>query len=291
MSKRGWYSREEVNRISQDWISMNCKNITNREKELLRIVWERKMVRRDHLEVIHPLYRNVGDRRTSVLNRSITKLFRKMCLDKAHEEAEFMKGNTPAVVAIDKAGAFLLGKKFRRRIKQNKRLINGETFVFRSLPTNYRHIHGVNELEVKTIELCQNKGFSLIRWDLEQENAQKLSFSEKFTIIPDIFTIIKADNKPFLAFIEYDTGSEDNRYKDKFPTLREKLEKYQQYMRSGVWKKQWWATKIKTGFPILLFVTEDERRIDYINKKGKSLGIRVVAMHTNEYTEKMGSLI
>lgn len=291
MNRTGWYEREEINKITEDWVKLNCKNVTKREKELLKILNRRKLIRRDHLEIIHPSYRNAGKQRTNILNRSIRKLFDKMCIDKVHEEKELMKGNTPAIISLDKAGAFLIGTKFRRRIRHNKRMVGNQTYVFRKLPANYLHVHGVNELEVKTIQLCENNDFDLIRWDLEQENAQKMHFEENYTLIPDIFTIIKSKNKLLLAFIEYDTGTEDDGRKDKFPTIRSKLKKYKLYSNSGLWKKRDWAMKINTEFPILLFVTEDKKRINYINEKGNSMGLRVIAMHSSEYVEKMGNLL
>jgi Replication-relaxation len=292
--RKGWYERQEVNRLSHDWVKMNCKNITKREKELLKIVHERKLVRRDHLEIIHPSYRKAGKNKTSILNRSIKKLFEKMCLDKVHEEPEFMTGNNPAIIAIDRAGAMILDVPFKRRIKQAHRFIGTDKYVFRELPSNYPHIHGVNKIETITIQLAEKMNFTIVRWDLEHKNAKLVQFNEKFTIIPDIFTIFRLNfkqNKPFLAFIEYDTGSEDNRYKDKFPTLRDKMEKYQKYKLSGAWKNEWWSKKIKTGFPLLLFVTEDEKRVDYLNKKGKEIGLRVLAMHIEDYEKNMATLL
>lgn len=292
--KRGWYERENINRITHDWVSSHCKNLTRREKELLKIVNDRKLVRRDHLEIIHRGYRNAGDSRTSVLNRSIKKLFDKMCLDKVHEESEFMKGNNPSIVALDRAGAMVLNTPFKRRIKQKSRLIGTEKYVFRELPSNYKHIHGVNELEVKTIILSENMNFDVVRWDLEHKNAKIVQYNEKFTIIPDIFTIFRLNfnnNKPFLAFIEYDTGYEDHRYKDSFPTIRDKLEKYQKYKLSGSWKNEWWCKKIKTGFPLLIFVTEDEKRVRYTNEKGKALGLRVLAIHSERYEKELEGLL
>ena len=289
--RKGWFERNEVAKINHDWVKMHCKNITNREKELLRIVQERKLVRREHLEVIHPEYRNAGQRRTSILNRSIKKLFEKMCLDKAHEEAEFMSGNLPAVLALDRAGAIVLGldKKFRRRIKHTSKMIGNKRYVFRQLPNNYPHIHGVNELEVETILLSEEMDFKISKWNLEEKNAKIVMYNERFTIIPDVFMMLRVGNKPFTAFIEYDTGMEDHRHKDKYPTIRDKLEKYQKYKISGAWRSEKWAKH--SGFPMLLYVTEDKGRIAFVNDKGRLLGLRVVAMHKSEYRDKLKALL
>lgn len=288
MSKKRWYEREEIVKINHDWVRLNCKNITNREKELLRIVNERKLVRRDHLEIIHEGYRNAGSMRTNILNRSIKKLFEKMCLDKVHEEPEFMKGNLPAVLALDRAGAIIIGEKFRKRIKHTPKLVNNKKYFIRELPNNYPHIHGVNSLECETILLSEELGFNIIMWNLEQDNAKNVMYNEEFRIIPDVLMLLRIGNKPFLSYIEYDTGMEDNRHKDKFPTIREKLERYRMFKLSSAWKDEKWS---KLGFPLLLFVTEDMGRIAFVNDKARLLGLKTIVMHTSEYRDKLRVLI
>lgn len=292
MGKKGWYEREEVPSINHDWVQLHCKNITNREMDLLRIVNERKLVRRDHLEIIHEEYRKAGDTRTSILNRSISKLFQKLCLDKVHEEAEYRSGNLPAVVALDRAGALILGldKKFKRRIKHDElRIINTKKHIFRELPSNYPHIHGVNQLEVDTILLCEELGIDIVRWDLEEKNTRLFMYNERYILIPDVFLLLRVNNKPFIAYIEYDTGKEDFRYKDKYPTLREKLEKYQKYKLSRTWKNEKWAEI--SPFPLLIFVAEDKKRIPYVNDKGKLLGLKVLAIHSSEFQDNLKTLL
>lgn len=53
---------------------------------------------------------------------------------------------------------------------------------------------------------------------------------------------------------------------------------------SQVWKNEWWFKKIKTDFPTLLFITEDEKRIDYINKISKEFNIIVIVELSQNYT-------
>lgn len=292
MIKKGWYERLEVPTINNDWVQLNCKNITNREMNLLKIINERKLVRRDHLEIICEEYRNAGEKRTSVLNRSIRKLFDKMCIDKVHEEAKYRNGNFPAIVALDRAGAIVLGlnKQFKRRIKHDEmRIIDTKKYIFRSLPSNYLHIHGINELECQTILLGEELGFNVFKWDLEEKNTRLFMYNERIILIPDIFMILRVNNKAFLAYIEYDTGKEDYRHKDKFPTLREKLEKYQKYKLSGTWKNEKWAEF--SPFPLILFVTEDKSRISYVNEKGKKLGLKILAFHSDEYKDNLRTLL
>src|SRR5690606_31610942 len=142
---------------------MNCK-ITNREMELLEIIRDRKLVRRDMLEIISPSYRNIGSSRTRIMNRSIKKLFKNMCIDKAHENQLLGEGNTPAIVSLDKAGSMLLGMKHKPRIRRDKKIVNGRSYFVRKLPINYRHINGVNRLEVETILTLDELGGEITQW-------------------------------------------------------------------------------------------------------------------------------
>jgi hypothetical protein len=287
--RSGWYERIEYPRINEDWVKLHCKNITRRERELLRIINYRKLVRRDHLEILSPDYRTIS-MRTNVLNRSIKKLFEKSCIDKVHEEPEFMTGNLPAIVAVDRAGAIILGTNFKQRIKHIKRIINNETKIFREIPPNYPHLHGINKLEVDTTLWALERGYKF-KWYLEQNNKKTFSYNgEDIGLIPDVFLILNTNPRIFLFFLEYDTGTEDNRRAKTFPTLLEKMEKYQKYKAIGAWKDEWWAKKINAGFPLVLFITDDDRRIDFIKERGSKIGLHVDAVYSSNYIKKLDSL-
>ena len=248
------------------------------------------MVRRDHLEFLHEGYRDIP-RRTNVLNRSIKKLFEKMCLDKAHEESEYLKGNKPCILSVDRAGCILLDKPYRKRFETEKRFLKGKEYVFRKIPSHYNHIHGVNKLEIETLEFCVDNNFKKVIWQLEEDNIKSFEFNkEKIIVKPDVFVILNV-GKPLVYFIEYDTGSENRGYVNSFPTILEKLEKYQRYKMIGDWQNEWWAKKINTNFPLILFVTEDNKRIDYIIQKGKAMGLKVDCILSNEYKEKIKNLL
>jgi hypothetical protein len=292
--RKGWYDRLEVPRVNLDWVKMNCKFITPREIDLLKAIHYRRLVRRDHLEVIVEGYRNIPNR-TTVINRSIGKLFDKMCLDKVHEmkEEDNIRKNSPAIVCIDKAGAILLNVPYKQRIQREKKVFNDKEYLFRIVPSNYHHYHGINQLEVDTIELCLSNNFKLITWDLDNLARSVKIFTynkEKIILKPDIFTIIKNDSRPFMMFIEYDTGTENRGYNKHFPTLSEKLDKYRKYMLlEEIWKSEWWYKNV--NFPLLLFVTEDEKRIPFIKEEGEKLGMYIDAILPSQYKEKVGSLI
>lgn len=234
------------------------------------------MVSRDLLEVMLPSYRNISNS-TRVINRSIKKLFTNMFLDKVHEKQQLGKGNSPCIVSLDRAGAVLLGVPFRRRIIHNRKIIHGEEYIFRSLPSNYRHIHGVNRCEIDTILICEEVGGEIYEW--AHEKPVELHYAtEKVVVIPDVVIRLKFNTGQFCAFLEYDTGSEDIRCKEP-KTIKEKILKYRKYKSSEIWKNNF------SDFPILLFVTEDAERINFFNNKCEENGILGIGIYYKNYKD------
>lgn len=286
--KKTWYEREEISRVTMDFVKMNC-NITDREKELLRIINKRKLVRRDMLEIISPSYRYLGENRTRIINRSINKMFKNMCLDKIHEPQKLTGGNTPAIVAVDRAGSLILGIPHKNRIKKYSKIINGKKITSRELPLNYRHINGVNQLEVETILFCENTGNELLDWVLE--SSIKIHYAQELIhLIPDVIMSLKPLKSPlktFYAFIEFDTGSESIGYKNP-PVIRNKIIKYKKYKLSRLWENQY------SHFPMVILVTEDEKRIDFFNKeceRNDVLGLGVYYKSYKRFLEYLENII
>ena len=274
-TRRGWYEREEITKVTKDWIATNVR-LTQREQNLLPLIYDRKLVRRDHLEIISEDYRNLGDSRTKILNRSISKLFRTVVLDKVHEAQMIGSGNHPCTVAIDKGGSLILNVVHKPRILHKKEYYKGELFIKRSLPVNYKHINGVNRMEVDAIEFCKNTGNHILKWKLEESKTFKFN-GEKITLITDVFLEMLINGKLFLAYLEYDTGSENARYKDNFPTLDNKLLNYRMYFRSKLW-----INKLEY-FPMVLLITEDEKRVKYFTKECKKKGLHGYGIYYNRF--------
>lgn len=282
MKKSKWFEREEKQRITPDWVRMNCK-LTSREMKLLKIIYDRKLVRRDHLEVISEDYRYLGDNRSIIMSRSIKRMYRKMCIDKAYEPREYGKGYSPCIVTLDRAGSILLNVAHKRRLAHKKSLVNGREIIIRTLPINYKHINGINRLEVETILFCDKTNNILKTW--EHEVSKKFHYGmEEVHVIPDVFTEMHIHGKKILAFIEFDTGSENIRRKLNFPIINDKLIKYRKYKLSKLW------TDECEYFPIILFVTEDERRISYFNKKCKEHGLQGFGIWHENYGDFLAHL-
>lgn len=282
-SREGWYEREEIQKITVDWVKMNCI-LTEREKELLQLVYDRKLVRRDHLEIISQSYRNLGLSRTVLLNRAIKKMYKKMVLDKAHEEQEIGKGNKPSIVAIDKAGSMILDVPHKRRIIHRRSTFKGEYYVTRCLPSNYRHINGVNNTEVETILLCEETANKIVKWEHEKPLVFHHS-GEKIHLIPDVFVEMDIDGKQLLFYLEYDTGSENHRYTTNFPIIHDKIIKYKKYRASRLWEEH------HALFPLILLVTEDDKRVQYFRQKCKELGLKGFGVYHENYKDALKILI
>lgn len=276
-SREGWYEREEIQKITLDWVKTNCI-LTERERELLQLVYDRKLVRRDHLEVISESYRKLGISRTKLLNRAVKKMYKKMIFDKVHEEQEIGKGNKPSIIALDKAGSMILNVPHKKRILHKRSTMKGHYTIKRSLPANYRHINGVNQIEVESILFCEKFDYHILFWKHEIPLIFHYG-GEKIHLIPDVFTEMKVKNKSILLFIEYDTGSENFRYKSNFPIIYDKIIKYKKYKASKLWANEY------PFFPLILLVTEDDKRIQYFNQKCKEVGLKGFGIYYDNYTK------
>ncbi|AKQ08557.1 replication initiation by nicking [Bacillus phage PBC2] len=281
-NRRGWYERQEISKVTLDYVRSNCKP-TAREIELLGIVGQRKLVNREHLEILAPSYRHLGNNRTRLINRSIRKLFDNMCLDKVHEKQDLGKGNSPCIVALDRGGSLLLGLSHKKRIPHKKMSINGEDYITRSVPSVYRHANGVNQVEVDTILFCEENGFEIVNW--EHEKGREFTYNnQKILMIPDSTIKLRMKNKNLNIFLEYDTGSEDRKNKNSFPTILEKVFNYKKYKSSKLWSEDF------KSFPLVFLVTEDENRIPYFNQKCKENGIQGFGIYHENYTKVLQHL-
>lgn len=284
-SKKSWYARNEKNRITKEYVDNYCK-ITDRELRLLKIIHERKMVRRDLLEIISSDYRDLGSNRTRILNRSLDKLFQNLCIDKIHEKQDFKKGNKPMIVALDKAGSILLDVKHKSRIKRTKTIVNGELIYIREIPNSFAHSHGINLIECQSILYCDKNNITITEWSIEKPIRFIYGMSEVF-LIPDVRFCLKSntdDFKDIYGYIEYDTGSENIRHK-KPKIIIEKIDKYSKVFNSGYWKS------FTDKLPILIFVTEDKKRIKFFNDLCKEKGVFGIGTYSKNYPQVFDRIV
>jgi hypothetical protein len=256
----------------------------------LQLIYDRKLIRRDHLEIISESYRHTGANRTRLLNKSLKKMYQSMCIDKIHEKQEIGKGNNPSIVGVDKGGSILLGVAHKKRIAHKKTIFKGNEYIVRSLPINFRHINGVNQIEIDTILFCDKYDFKILMWDLEKPKSFMYN-QERITLIPDITMILSVKGEPFVAFIEFDTGSEGLRQKEP-AVIRDKIIKYKMYKKTNLWMREEWQKQFTNPvFPLLMFVTEDDKRVCFFNRKSKELGVKALGMYSENYTKVIERII
>lgn len=210
-----------------------------------------------------------------------------MCLDKVHEKQELGKGNAPAILALERGGSILLDIPHRRRIPQQKMLVNGEVKIRRHVPSTYRHANGVNQVEVDTILFCEENGYELEFWEHEK-HASFTYNNEEILVIPDVFYRLKINNKSIDFFLEFDCATEDRLSRRKLPVIYNKIMNYKKYKYSNLW------TNHSISFPIILLVTHDSRRIPYFNVKCKENGIQGFGVFHENYTgfmKKIATLV
>lgn len=289
MTRKRWYEREEIKRATKDWVDLNCK-LTVREEELLQLIYDRKLVRRDYLEIISPSYRTLGKNRSLILNRAINKLFKLNIIDKVHESMDIGKGNSPAIIAIDKCGSIILGVTHRKRIIHKYSEHGGKLYLKRELPINHRHINCVNKLEVETILLCEKHGYEILEWQLEKANSFTY-MNEANILIPDVLLVIRAHDEKLPIYIEYDTGTEGIREKEP-RAIKDKILKYKRFKLSNIWVNQEWQIHFDSPvFPLVLFVTEDEKRIDFFKRKSNEHSVKSLSIYHDKYSNVLKELI
>lgn len=250
---------------------------------MLKLIYDRKLVRRDHLEIISKSYRHTGDNRTILINRAIKKMYNQMLIDKIQEPQKFGQGNTPLIVAIDKGGSIVLEVPHKKRITHQKSIVKGIPYVSRNLPSNYRHINGVNQCEVDTILFCERTNNSINQWKHEVAT-EFMHNGEKILFIPDVFLDIEINGKSLPIFIEYDTGSENPRRTTNIPVIYNKILNYRRYKVSKLWEDKYRI------FPALLFIVENEERIPYINSKCAENGIEGRGIYYKNFSKVLEHL-
>lgn len=110
-------------------------------------------------------------------------------------------------------------------------------------------------------------------------------------LIPDILVALRIDGRVFVAFIEYDTGSEGIREIEPV-VIRDKIIKYKRYKASKLWHEEEWQSYFDgTVYPMILFVTEESRRVEFWNRKCKEYGVVGIGMVTEKYINVLDRLI
>lgn len=257
MSNRKYY-RPEVKQVSKQWVRENCKNITDRDKGLLRLLVDnnRRILRRDQIELLYPAFPS-----SDYLNKRLKLLYDKHIIDRIYPAVEPGKGSSKQHICLDRAGSILLGlENYNKPIT----IKNG----IRSLPLGWEHKVKLNDYECLVRKTVEKLGGKVILYHTEKS----LSYGDN-KIIPDIFFFIKGGNKGYMFFVEVDLGTED------LPYVKKKIDSYVKFYSSKAWMKEKWSSVFNPPtFPRVLFLTENGRtkRVNSLREYTKDMSVRFI---------------
>jgi hypothetical protein len=257
MNKR--IERPEVKLISKQWVRENCRNVTDRDLGLIKAVYQRRLVRRDQIEILYPEFPS-----TDFLNKRLTKLYKQHIIDRTYPPVGLGEGSSKQHICLDRAGAILLGiEKYNKPINPDK-----------TLPLGWEHRIALNEYECIIRQTVKLLGAEIKLYQVEQPHAYLDT-----KLIPDINCLITCNGKGYLFFIEVDLGTED------IPYVKRKLDSYVDYYMSREWLKEPWARVFKIPtFPRVLFLTENKRtkRQNSLQEHTKDSGVNfLIDFHEN----------
>ena len=238
MSLNRKYERPEVKQITRQWVRENCKNITERDLGLLKIIQQHRIIRRDQLQVLYPEFPS-----TDFLNKRLKMMYQKHLIDRIYPAVGLGKGSPKQHVCLDRAGAILLDlEKFNKPIQIDQQGV-------RSLPLGWEHRIALNQYKCSIVEVCKSLDAQLKLCWIERPYVYNDT-----KIIPDITCLILHKGKGHLFFLEVDLGTEDTLY------IKKKTDNYKDYYVSKRWYNEKWAQVFKTPvFPQVLFFTENGR--------------------------------
>jgi hypothetical protein len=255
------YARPEVKQVTKQWVRENCLNVTDRDLGLLKLIADRKLLRRDQIQALYPKFPS-----TDFLNKRLKTLYQKHLIDKIFPQVGLGMGSSKAHICLDRAGIIYLDMEdYNKPIKTDK---NG----MRSLPSGWEHTVAINDYECRIKEFFQGEHSVILKYWTELPHPYNDTFLK-----PDITFLVKHKGKGFLFFVEVDLGTEG------MTQVKNKLDSYKDYYMSKRWINTEWARLFKTPvFPRVLFFTEDgrQKRIDSLREHIQDSSVR---FHVDEH--------
>lgn len=251
------YNRSEIKQITKQWVRENVKNITERDKGLLKLLYEnkRRLLKRDQIQRLYPVFESI-----SVLNRRLRKLYESYVLDRFYPKVGTGQGSSQQHICLDRAGLILLEiDKYNKPINYDN---NGNKVLF----LGWEHKILLNEYECIIRELVSKIDGDILIYKVEEN----ISFFDT-QFVPDIFLMIEHLGKGYVFFIEVDLGTED------IPYIKRKINLYKDYYLSKQWIMEDWVKLFSVPtFPRILFFTNDGRykRIETLQSYVSELSVK-----------------
>lgn len=275
--------REPIKYITKAWVEENTKRVTKRDKELLKIIEENKIVTRDQLITLHPSFIDIKQP-INVINRRLAVLYHSYCIDRVRPLVGIGEGSSQFHITLDRAGAILLGIENFRPLM----IYESNSYPPKRLPQYYKHTIGIVDLRCALIELLRERGGRILHWSLEDENKIEFSYKEKYILKPDVLTlVITKEKKGSILFYEHDQGTEHKK------VIKDKIEGYTAYRLSNTWLGSSWAQimKVPTFPPVIFLTTGEKKRINWMKNLARKSSINIIAAHVDKRKEILKKII
>lgn len=235
--RRGRSERQEIKRITDEYLESIRHKITARDMEILKLLEEHSLLSSSHLlelcpgtETAQPFHMLVkGQQR---LNDRLRVLFDLNLIHKYAPPLAPGEGTSKQYVWLDRGGAKLL---------ESKRRISSK------LPANYLHTGCILELYVLFRKLHRTQQLDLFVCDLERPLATT-------PLVPDLVVLYRRQGYGYLYIIEVD------RCEKKEADEIAKIQAYREWQLSGLWLRESWARILPTPkFPHVLYLFDPVR--------------------------------
>jgi hypothetical protein len=257
--------RNPVRIINDEWVENNCGNVTERDKNMLRLLERFPLMNSEHLMQLtsggggqKPFYElSQGKKRC---NERIRILYDLHCINKWSPRLPIGEGTSKQYVALDRAGC---------------KLLNIERRVRSEIPQDWKHQSLILDTYTRLVVGERESAWELEY--LETEERQKT-----YPIIPDLTVVLRNKRKGAAFFIEVD------RSEKKESVEKEKLKRYREWQLSRTWGTEKWRRKLpRPIFPTVLYAFDEgksewKRRATVLRKEANALGLQAEFMGIKE---------
>lgn len=273
--RRGRQEREEVGNITQEWVDMHCARITERDKEILKLLGQFSIMSSRHLCVLTPPAGGENafytiSRGQQRCNDRIRVLYDLHCVNKQSPLLPPGQGTSVQYVWLDRAGAKLLGiEKFRRK---------------KSLPLDYLHTAGILDTLCCFKEMERASILEIMYQEIEQKQ-------KTWPLIPDLLFIIRANQKGYIVLIEVD------RCEKKEKDEAEKIREYRSWQLSNQWLQEEWASIMPVPrFPRVLYAFDESKpkwkgRATRLQKVAEDCGLKFSVCGLSQISAMIQALV
>jgi hypothetical protein len=251
--------RSQSNRRRRDQRAENPGRmlLTERDKEIIKAVYEYRVLRQDQIQRLF-FGRNPGARHRT--QRRLVKLFDFHYCNRQFLPTRGGLMNSPALYTLDKMGAEVLRTHYGYEPKwySSSRELTGYFLT---------HLMSVSEVRISFVLACRARGYTL-DWIGETELKRSYDYvkiagrKEPVAVIPDGYFVISGTPHGRAHFaLELDNTTESSE------VIRRKVASYTEYHTSGLYEKRYGTKSLR-----VLFVAPSQRRLANLKKAAEETG-------------------